>query len=266
MKDIANTIGKYLGLIFAAAVILFTASLTLQLAQRLIPDNVFLQYMTLVLFDVAAFVWFVMFITQAKGTVQWALAGIGFLVGLAGAIIMAGGELILGQKLVVISDPSRIGWVLVATVIIAALTHVTLAYAFHFSDPAVKNRVENAQEVSKAISRAYEDARAQIARNADLLTAGLVESTLFEAGQQISAATVSHIRNANALEEKTAELLRGAPVISEKKDKPGVTWPWAWPWKKAEETVSYNAETAAPSQAVTPPFGKNGTGSEEEKT
>lgn len=213
MKDIFATVGKIGGLIFAAAVIMFTSWLTLALAGRLIPDNTILQFMTLILFDIAAFVWFIQFITQAKGTVQWAVAGIGFGVGLIGSIIMAGGELILGQQLVALEDPSKLGWVLVATVIIAALAHAVLTYLFHFVDPGIKNRIENAQQVSKAVEKAYRDTRGEIERNSDELTASLRASVMFEAQQEIARATAAHIRGAGLLAQRAGETMRGAVVI-----------------------------------------------------
>lgn len=128
MKDIAGNVGKMLGYLFAALVIGYTATLTYMLAGRLVPGNLFLQIMTVALFDGAAMVWFIMFVTQAKGTSQWAMALVGWVVGLVGAVIMVAGELILGQNLVVFSDPSRLGWVLITTVIIACVVHVTLVY------------------------------------------------------------------------------------------------------------------------------------------
>ena len=213
MKDIFATVGKIGGLIFAALVILFTSWMTLNLAGRLIPGNVILQFMTLVLFDLAALIWFIQFITQAKGTLQWAIAGIGFAVGLLGAVIMAGGELILGQQLVVIDDPSKLGWALVATVIVAALAHAVLVYAFHFTAPATLNRIENAQEVAKAVGKAYKDTRAELARNSDELTASLRASVMFEAQQEIAAATAAHIRGAGLLASKAGETMRGGLVI-----------------------------------------------------
>jgi hypothetical protein len=223
MKDIFTTIGRILGLAFAALVIGYTAWLTWLLAQRLIPDNIILQFMTIALFDGGAITWFVMFITQAKATLQWAIAGIGFLVGLVGAIIMAAGELIMGQSLVILDDPTKLGWILVTTVVVAAAFHATLIYLFHFSDPATRNRIENAQEVSKSIEQAYRDARAEISRNSDVLTARLKESVLHEATQQIASSTAYHIRNAGKLTEKTGEILRGGEVIDGKLKETPVT-------------------------------------------
>lgn len=261
MSDIFAMIGKVLGLVFAATVILYTSLLTWQLAGRIIPDNPIAQAMTLVLFDVAALVWFVQFLTQAKGTLQWAFAGLGFLIGLAGAIIMAAGELVLGQQLVKLDDPTKIGWILIVTVVVAALSHATLTYAFHFADPSVKGRIENAQEVSKAIDRAYNDARSEIARNVDTLVVGLRDSVLYEAERQIAASTAVHIRNGHKLEEKAGELLRGGQVIDaqakdhapSKPTKPsgGIRWPWMGKRKPApafstnghKSQVTYAAET-----------------------
>ncbi len=176
MKDIFSTVGKVMGLLFAALVIGYTSWLTYLLAQMLIPDQVFLQVMTLVLFDVAALVWFVQFLTTARGTMQWALAAIGFLVAIVGTVIMAVGELVLGQQLVVIEDPTRIGWILIATLAVSALVHVLLIYLFHFSDPMLMNRIETAQKVGAAISQAGQDARAEIDRNMPEITANLVDS------------------------------------------------------------------------------------------
>ena len=203
MKEIGNTLGRILGLVFAALIIVYTSMLTLQLAQRLVPGNAVSQYMTLILFDGAALVWFIQFITQAKGTMQWAAAGLGFLVGLIGSITMAAGELILGQNLVTVDDPTRLGWVLVSTVIVAALAHATLVYLFHFADPVVKNRIENAQKVGSAIEAAYADARSEIDRQREVLTRKIVDTVIFDAMEQFDAVSAAHIRNGNAIARKT---------------------------------------------------------------
>jgi len=203
MSQIGKAIGKVLMLVFACATIAFTSWMTLLLAQRMIPTNTILQFMTLILFDAAALIWFITFVTQATGTWQWAVAGIGFGVGLIGSIIMAAGELVLGQQLVVVDDPTRLGWVLVSTVIVAALMHASMIYAYHFLDPSVKNRIENAQKVSEAVEHAYKDARNQIDYKMDELTAKLVDSVMFEAEQQLSLLTAGHLRRGNDLGTKT---------------------------------------------------------------
>lgn len=213
MKDIFASVGKLLGLVFAALVIGFTSLLTWKLAQRIIPDDTILQVMTLVLFDGAALIWFITFIAQAQGTTQWALASVGFAVGLLGAVIMAAGELVLGQQLVAVDNPEQLGWILVATVVVAALAHAVLIYLFHFSNPQVKNRIENAQKVSQAIERAYADARGRIDDEVDQLVAGLVESVVDEARKQIDSVTARHIRSARHTENQAREIQGLPPVV-----------------------------------------------------
>lgn len=264
MKDIFATIGKIVGLIFAALVITFTSWLTWLLAARLIPDNTILQFMTIALFDGGALIWFIQFITQAKGTMQWAVAGIGWVIGLAGAVIMAGGELIMGQQLVTLDDPTTLGWVLVATVIVAALAHAVLIYLFHFVEPAVKNRIENAQQVSKAIEKAYGDARQEIERNAQELTESLRQSVMFEAQQQIGAQTAAHIRGAGLLAARTGETLRGGVVIpaqardaetgpailAEQPAPPRPTLQWPWRPARKEKPAEKTNQVPAPDPAL----------------
>ncbi len=216
MKDILSAIGKILGLCFGALVIGFTAWLTYLLAARIIPDNTILQVMTVVLFDGGALIWFVLFLTQAKGTAQWALAGIGFAIGLIGAVIMAAGELLLGQSLVLLEDTSSIGWLLVATVIVAALAHASLTYAFHFSDPATKNRIENNQKISLVVEEAYKTARAEIDRQTADMGRDLAASLVYQARAQLAAAALPHLRKGSEVETATAEAFRGGLVIPAK--------------------------------------------------
>jgi len=199
MKDIFGAIGKILGLCFAALVIGYTAYLTWLLAARLVPGNTVLQAMTIVLFDGGALIWFTLFLTQAKGTLQWAIAGIGFAIGLIGAIIMAGGELILGQSLVTLEDTTQIGWILIATNIVAALAHATLSYAFHFSDPATHNRIENAQKISKVTEKAYQNARAEIDRQAEDMGRDLATSLVYQARAELAAAALPHLRRGSQI-------------------------------------------------------------------
>jgi hypothetical protein len=213
MKDIFGNVGKMLSFIFAALVIGYTATLTYLLAGRLVPGNLLLQLMTVALFDGAALVWFIMFITQAKGTTQWAMSLIGWVVGLIGAVIMVAGELILGQSLVAFNDPTRLGWVLITTVIIACVVHVTLVYLFHLADPTVRNRIEIAQKISEKVERAYNDARKEIDRKQDALTAGLTDSIFAEAEQMLEGITAINVRNRNRREQENREVARDAHIL-----------------------------------------------------
>ena len=187
MEDVGKNIGKIATFVFAFLLICYTSYLTFMLAQRMIPNSLLMQIMTLVLFDVSAVVWFVSFISQARGSAQWSISAIGFFIGLVGSVTMAGGELILGQQLVIIEDPSKLGWVLISTIIVAALTHVSLIYAFHFFDPDVRNKVEMAISVGKAMESARKNAQNHIKHNQEELSQAYMDAVIAEAKELIHA-------------------------------------------------------------------------------
>ena len=154
VKEIGAVIGKISGLVFAAAVIGYTAYLTYMLAQRLVPGNTILQAMTIVLFDIGALVWFVLF-----------------------------------------------------------LTHALLSYMFHLAEPAVWNRIENNQKISKVQEKAYENARAEIDRQAETMGSDLAASLVYQARAQLKAAALPHLRSGAQIETNTAESLSTGLVI-----------------------------------------------------
>lgn len=259
MREIGAVIGKILGLVFGALVIGFTAWLTYLLAARIIPDNPILQAMCVILFDGGALIWFILFLTQAMGTAQWAVAGVGFAVGLVGAVIMAGGELLLGQSLVVLDNTEEIGWILVSTVIVAALCHATLTYAFHFTEPAVWNRIENNQRISKVQEKAYQTGRAEIDREAESMGKDLAASLVYQARAELAAAALPHLRTGASIESATAEALTSGLVIpagpargdatpqKSKINLPSLAWPkrGAKPAESDSDLAALKAELAS---------------------
>jgi len=265
MKDILGTIGRYLSYIFAVLVIGYTAALTFMVAGRLVPGNLWLQLMTVMLFDGAALVWAIMFVTQAKGTTQWAYAGIGFVIGLLGAILMAAGELILGQNLVVFNDPQRLGWILISAVITACVTHVTLIYLFHFSDPAVKNRIEMQQKIAAKVEKAHLDARERLDRETAALTAGIADSVIEHAKMYLEGEIGVNVRDRNRRAVDNSKL-SGVPPILEgfARDTPAAAHPGnsgkAQVYKYNPAQDKRNANRGPRPQSV--PFGNNGGSAE----
>ena len=242
MKDIFGVVGKILGLVFAAAVIGYTAYLTFLLAQRLVPGNTILQVMTIVLFDIGALTWFILFLTVARGTVQWAIAGLGFIMGLGGAVVMAGGELILGQQLVAVDNVEQIGWILVSTTIAAALVHALLSYLFHLTEPSVWNKIENNQKIAAVQEKAYQSARAEIDRQADDMGRDLAASLVYQARAELAAAALPHLRTGAQIETRTAETMTSGLIIppAPRQDatpaKTGLSLP-RWPTKRPQKTT-----------------------------
>ena len=248
MKDIFGVIAKILGLVLAVAVIGYTSYLTFLLAQRIVPDNTVLQFMTIVLFDLACFIWFLQFIATSKSAAQWAIAALGFTMGLGGAVVMAGGELILGQKLVVIDNLEQIGWILVSVNIAAALVHALLSYMFHLTEPSVINKIENAVKISGVQQKAYQSARAEIDRQADDMGKDLAASLVYQARAELAAAALPHLRKGAQIETQAAEAMTSGLIIPQtpRQDATpsgGLSLP-RWP-KRPQKTTPDNAALMA---------------------
>jgi predicted PurR-regulated permease PerM len=115
--------------------------------------------------------------------------------------------------LVVLDDPTRFGWILIATVVFVALAHVVMAYLFHFADPAVKNQIEINQKISTAIERGKNNALAQIDAQIDAMSQKLADSIVYQAEQQLNSQTAVHLRQAYQIAEKAGETARGGDVV-----------------------------------------------------
>jgi hypothetical protein len=170
--------------------------------------------MTVMLFDGAAIVWAITFVTQAKSTSQWAFAAVGFVIGLLGAVLMAAGELILGQNLVTFNDPTRLGWILITAVITACVTHVTLIYLYHFADPMVKNRIEIQQKIASKIEQAHVDARNLLDRETSQLTAGIRDSVIEAAKQLLEGEIGIHVKERNKRAVDNSKLTGEPPILT----------------------------------------------------
>ena len=162
MKKIGQFIGQVLVLAFAAAIIIYTTSLTFLLAAKIVPDNIMLQAMVCILFDGAAFVWFVLFITKSNSVLQWGISALSWILSMAGVAIMSAGELVMSQKLFNIDNPEKLGLILVVTVIAAAIYNAVMVYLFHFTDQVVINGIENSITTASAAQKVFEAARKQI--------------------------------------------------------------------------------------------------------
>lgn len=162
MKKVFGFIGQVLVLAFAAAIIIYTTSLTFLLASKIVPENILLQAMVCILFDGAAFVWFVLFITRSNSVLQWGISALSWIVSMVGVAIMSAGELVMSQKLFNAGDPEKLGLILVVTVIVAAVYNAVMVYLFHFTDQVIINGIENSITTASAAQKVFEAARKQI--------------------------------------------------------------------------------------------------------
>jgi hypothetical protein len=158
MKKVLGTMSKFVGGIFSLAVLALLMSLTYGALQRIFPGNFTNQMWGLVMFDIAAMCWALMFVFQSKSTAQYASAGTGFLVGFIGTLGMVAAEVILsGQDLAKI-DTGAIGkWMIYGFIVVTAL-HAALVYIHHGTAPEIAEQINVGVARGEVVSQAIKDA------------------------------------------------------------------------------------------------------------
>src|SRR5689334_16450903 len=140
MKKVLGSATGILFAVFSIAILGLLMSLTFGALGKLFPDNFTNQLWGLVLFDIAAMIWAIVFVFQSKSTMQYALAAIGFVAAFVGTLGMVAVEVMLGgQTYVQVSD--WVGqWLVYGFVIMTAL-HSALLYAHHGSTPEIHEKI-----------------------------------------------------------------------------------------------------------------------------
>jgi hypothetical protein len=158
MKKVLGTMSKFVGAIFSLAVLALLMSLTYGALQRIFPGNFTNQMWGLVMFDIAAMCWALIFVFQSHSTAQYAAAGTGFLVGFIGTLGMVAAEVILsGQDLAKI-DTGEIGkWMIYGFIVVTAL-HAALVYIHHGTAPEIAEQINVGVARGEVVSQAIKDA------------------------------------------------------------------------------------------------------------
>jgi len=158
MKKVFQAISKFVAAAFSIAVLALLMSLTYGALQRIFPDSFTNQIWGLIMFDIAAMCWALIFVFQSHSTGQYAAAAIGFIVGFLGTLLMVGAEVILsGQNLAQI-DTGEIGrWMIYGFIIVTAL-HAALVYSHHALSPEIAEQINVGVARGEVVSQAISDA------------------------------------------------------------------------------------------------------------
>ncbi len=148
MKKLIGPFAKVFGAIFAVGVFVIVISLSYSALGRIFPGRLFDQSAGMLLFDAAAIVWFLTFISNSKSVSQYVASGLGFLLGVLGSLGLIGIEVGISSGMLNAADMVK---PLTYVFILAAIGHLIITYAFHGSAP----------EISAQISMGFEQARAQ---------------------------------------------------------------------------------------------------------
>ena len=174
MKAVLGTVAKIMFYLFCAAVVFWTASLTLAMVRKVLPGDELTPWFALALFDGGALCWLMTFIFHAKGLAQRAIALLLLVFDLAGVVLMSMGELLMsGQTLTTI--PENMGLYVVYGLGASTAINLIAAYAFHVSDPATSQIIELQSEQDKIEQEAMDQARGRLREKSILLGARLAD-------------------------------------------------------------------------------------------
>jgi len=172
MNKLFKTIGAILFYIFIAAVVGWTASLTLAEVKIILPNDPVTPYFALALFDGGAVVWLFTFLGHAKGLAQRAISILMLVLDLAGVVILSSGRLLMGgQDLANI--PKDLGATMVYAVVGATIINLIAIYAFHIADPETMSQIELQTLDDSIQGEALSQARANIENEVQQLAAVL---------------------------------------------------------------------------------------------
>jgi hypothetical protein len=139
------------------------ATMTYDVIGMILPGSVYMQWLGITFFDGGALVWWLMFVTKARGTRQrlWSLSA--FVMDIAGAMLMIYAELNLGGQ-TLITPPAWLGKYLINGTTIVMALNILLGYLYHMSAPEDiaaaqdQDADDEIEEVTRAQQRAYLDA------------------------------------------------------------------------------------------------------------
>jgi hypothetical protein len=141
MKQLTGTIGKILFWIFVVALFFWTASLSLAALRTILPGDPIKPYVGLVLTDIGALTWLLVFIAQAQGLPQRAVSLIMFIIDLAGVILLSAYHLLTGGQTLA-EVPAEMGTAVIWGVIGLTLANLAAAYFYHLAEPQTWKAIE----------------------------------------------------------------------------------------------------------------------------
>ena len=179
MKKVLGSMSRFAAAGFGLAILGLLMSLTYSALQRIFPDNFTNTLWGLVVFDVASMAWALTFVFQSRSVVQYASAGIGFIVGFLGTLIMVGAEVLLsGQDLAKVNT-GEIGRWMVYTFIGSTALHALLVYVHHGASPDIHEQINvgiaRGEIVTEAIRQATGELETEKAMLAETIHKTIVE-------------------------------------------------------------------------------------------
>jgi lysozyme family protein len=190
MRKVLGFMSKLVSGLFSIAVLALLMTLTYQALQRIFPNSFSNQIWGLVMFDIAAMCWALIFVFQSRSVGQYAAAGIGFLVAFLGTLLMVASEVILsGQNLAQI-DTGEIGrWMIYGFIIVTAL-HAMLVYIHHGTAPEIAEQINVGIARGEVVTQAIENATRTIEAEKQELSQAIYNDIVSQVKRDLGMAPV----------------------------------------------------------------------------
>lgn len=217
---------------------------------NIFPNDVLGQSFGLLLFDLAALIWFAALVYLSRTVAQYVVAFVGFMVGLVGSLGLIGIEVGLSSGLF---EAGTMQQPLTYIFIAVLVGHVCLIYAHHASTPEVNADISLGIEKAKITDKAQEAVEEHINKRIDQLAAPIADRLMLEVLQDLRiSASVTDTINLNAL-----PVTDQATQSEEEAKKNFLSWlpPFLgggvkkWNTNAASVAVSLPVETPKPSPA-----------------
>lgn len=177
MKKVLQRVAGILFAAFGIAILGLLMSLTFGALGKLFPDNFINQIWGLVLFDIAAMIWALAFVFKSESTMQYAVAGIGFVAAFVGTLGMVAVEVLLSGQEYVEVQPWVGQWMVYGFILVTAI-HAALLYFHHYAAPDIHEKINvgiaRGEIVTEAINQATKRLDAEKSALASIIHADIV--------------------------------------------------------------------------------------------
>lgn len=166
MIKLLGPLAKTLFALFILAVFAGVMYYSFNALGMIFPGDLAGQLFGMVLFDVAALVWFLVFVKECHSTMQYVFSAIGFMLGLVGTLGLVGIEVGISSGML---EAATMAKPLSYIFIVALIGHLLLTYAFHAAAPDIAADISLGVERAKILDRAQNDADKMLEQNQHLL-------------------------------------------------------------------------------------------------
>ena len=187
MKKVIASAAGILFAVFGISILGLLMSLTFGALGKLFPGNFTNQLWGLVLFDIGAMIWAMVFVFKCQSTGQYAIASIGFVAAFVGTLGMVAIEVMLGGQTYVEVEPWVGQWLVYGFVIMTAI-HSALLYAHHAAAPDIHEQINVGIARGEIVTEAIKQATHSLDVHKALLAKSITQDILNQVNRDLGLA------------------------------------------------------------------------------